>query len=66
MMAGGRSVGPVQTDRGTEKTYCENIDWDTNETFCHPEYLSVNQWGDEECDTWCAPFGGNYRDNGMG
>ena len=48
------------------KTYCQNKDWDTGEMFCDPEFLFISHWGDEECDTHCGPFGGNWRDNGMG
>ena len=29
MLAGGQMVGPIDTDRGTVKTYCQNKDWDT-------------------------------------
>ena len=29
MLAGGQMVGPIDTDRGTVKTYCQNRDWDS-------------------------------------
>ena len=65
MLAGGQMVGPIDTDRGTVKTYCQNKDWDTNELFCDEEF-TYEGWGETHCDNFCGPFGGTYRDNGMG
>ena len=65
MLAGGKAVGPYDTERGTVKSHCETKNWETDEIFCHPEYLVTDQWGDW-CDTFCGPFGGSFRDNGMG
>ena len=45
MLAGGQMVGPIDTDRGTVKTYCQNRDWDTNEFFCDPEFIYEDTWG---------------------
>ena len=45
MLAGGEMVGPIDTDRGTVKTYCQNRDWETGEVFCDPEF-QYEAWGD--------------------
>ena len=67
MLAGGKAVGPYQTDRGTEKTHCETKDWDTGDMFCDPVYLVDDAgMGETRCDTYCGPFGGYLSDNEMG
>ena len=65
MLAGGRMLGPYDTDRGTQKTACENEDSDSEELFCHPEFI-YEHYGDTACDTTCGPFGGVYRVSVMG
>ena len=59
MLAGGKSVGPYATDRGTMKSHCENKS-DDGTLHCKAEY-QYTAWGETNCDTTCAPFGGTYN-----
>ena len=65
VLSGGRMVGPFDTDEGTQKTYCENKDYMTEELFCHPEFTYEDKYGSKRCDETCGPYGGNFSYDGV-